>query len=31
MIASVLAYWTHDLDPVAIRFPQGWGLLGVHW
>lgn len=26
-----LAYWTHDLDPVAIRFPEGWFLHGIHW
>ena len=26
-----LAYWTHDLDPVAFRFPESWGLRGVHW
>lgn len=25
------AYWVHDLDPVAIRFPEGWPLRGVHW
>jgi len=31
MIAAALAYWTHDLDPVAFRFPEGWGLRGVHW
>ncbi len=31
MIAALLAYWTHDLDPVALRFPPGWGLAGVHW
>jgi len=26
-----LAYWTHNLDPVAIRFPEGWFLYGIHW
>lgn len=26
-----LAYWVHDLDPVAVRFPEGWPLRGVHW
>ena len=26
-----LAYWTHDLDPVAFRFPESWGLRGIHW
>lgn len=31
MIPSAPAYWTHDLDPVAIRFPESWGLRGVHW
>jgi hypothetical protein len=31
MIAAALAYWTHDLDPVAIHFPENWGLRGVHW
>jgi phosphatidylglycerol:prolipoprotein diacylglycerol transferase len=31
MIAAALAFWTHDLDPVAFRFPAGWGLAGVHW
>ena len=31
MIAAVLAYWTHNLDPVAIHFPESWGLRGVHW
>jgi phosphatidylglycerol:prolipoprotein diacylglycerol transferase len=31
-LASVtLAYWVHDLDPVALRFPAGWPLHGVHW
>lgn len=31
-LASVtLAYWVHDLDPVALRFPAGWPLSGVHW
>jgi phosphatidylglycerol:prolipoprotein diacylglycerol transferase len=25
------AYWVHDLDPVAVRFPEGWPLRGVHW
>ena len=31
MIAAALAYWTHDLDPVAFHFPESWGLRGVHW
>mgnify|MGYP000950484969 CR=1 FL=1 len=31
MIAAALAYWTHDLDPVAVRFPESWGLRGIHW
>jgi phosphatidylglycerol:prolipoprotein diacylglycerol transferase len=31
MTAAALAFWTHDLDPVAIRFPEAWGLRGVHW
>jgi phosphatidylglycerol:prolipoprotein diacylglycerol transferase len=31
MNAAVFAYWTHDLDPVAFRFPESWGLRGVHW
>lgn len=26
-----LAYWVHHLDPVAIRFPEGWFLKGIHW
>ncbi len=26
-----LAYWTHNLDPVAIHFPEGWFLRGIHW
>ena len=26
-----LAYWTHDLDPVALHFPEGWFLHGIHW
>ena len=28
---AMLAYWVHDLDPVAVRFPEGWPLRGVHW
>ena len=28
---AVLAYWVHDLDPLALRFPDGWPLRGVHW
>jgi prolipoprotein diacylglyceryltransferase len=31
MNSAWLAYWTHDLDPVAFRFPESWGLRGVHW
>lgn len=31
MIVAGPAYWTHALDPVAIRFPASWGLVGVHW
>lgn len=31
MISAILAYWVHDLDPVAIHFPAGWALRGVHW
>jgi phosphatidylglycerol:prolipoprotein diacylglycerol transferase len=31
MIAAALAFWVHDLDPVAIHFPPSWGLRGVHW
>ena len=30
-VASSFAYWTHNLDPVAIRFPDGWVLHGIHW
>ena len=30
-MTAALAFWTHDLDPVAIRFPEAWGLRGVHW
>jgi phosphatidylglycerol:prolipoprotein diacylglycerol transferase len=26
-----LGYWVHHLDPVAIHFPEGWFLKGVHW
>ncbi|MEN9653262.1 MAG: hypothetical protein RL303_982, partial [Verrucomicrobiota bacterium] len=29
MTFAALAYWTHDLDPVAFRFPESWGLRGV--
>ncbi len=29
--AASFAYWTHNLDPVAIRFPEGWVLHGIHW
>lgn len=29
--AGSLAYWVHDLDPVAIHFPEGWFLHGIHW
>ncbi len=31
ILAATLAYWVHDLDPVAFRFPEGWPLRGVHW
>jgi phosphatidylglycerol:prolipoprotein diacylglycerol transferase len=31
VLAARLAYWVHDLDPVALRFPEGWPLRGVHW
>ena len=31
LAAAHLAYWVHDLDPVALRFPEGWPLRGVHW
>jgi phosphatidylglycerol:prolipoprotein diacylglycerol transferase len=31
MSFAALAYWTHDLDPVAVRFPESWGLRGIHW
>lgn len=31
MTPALLAYWVHDLDPVALRFPEGWPLRGVHW
>jgi phosphatidylglycerol:prolipoprotein diacylglycerol transferase len=24
-------FWVHDLDPVALRFPEGWPLHGIHW
>ena len=24
-------FWVHDLDPVAIHFPQSWGLQGIYW
>lgn len=30
-MSACLAYWVHDLDPVAIHFPGSWGLRGVHW
>lgn len=30
-LVATLAYWVHDLDPVAVRFPEGWPLRGVHW
>ena len=29
--AASIAYWVHNLDPVAIRFPEGWFLRGIHW
>lgn len=25
------AYYTHSLDPVALRFPQGWFIEGIYW
>lgn len=25
------AYWVHNLDPVAVRFPEGFFLKGIHW
>jgi len=28
---AALAFWVHDLDPVAIHFPVSWGWRGVHW
>lgn len=31
LAAASFAYWVHNLDPVAIRFPDGWFLRGVHW
>lgn len=31
VVSAALAYWVHDLDPVAFRFPEGWPLHGVHW
>jgi phosphatidylglycerol:prolipoprotein diacylglycerol transferase len=24
-------FWVHHLDPVAIHFPQSWGLQGIYW
>ena len=24
-------FWVHDLDPVAVHFPAGWHLAGIHW
>lgn len=30
-MSSALAYWVHDLDPVAVHFPPQWGLPGIHW
>ena len=24
-------FWVHDLDPIALRFPAGWPLHGIHW
>ena len=27
----MIAYWVHRLDPVAIHFPEGWLLKGIHW
>jgi len=24
-------FWVHDLDPVALHFPAGWHLAGIHW
>ena len=31
MIFPGFGYWVHHLDPVALRFPEGWPLRGVHW
>jgi len=30
-VLAPLAYWVHDLDPVAVHFPEDWPLRGVHW
>ncbi|MFM9015903.1 MAG: prolipoprotein diacylglyceryl transferase, partial [Verrucomicrobiota bacterium] len=30
-MTAPLAFWVHDLDPVAFRFPADWPLGGVHW
>ncbi|MDR2983164.1 MAG: prolipoprotein diacylglyceryl transferase [Puniceicoccales bacterium] len=24
-------YWVHDLNPMMIRFPEGWPIEGIHW
>lgn len=26
-----LAYWTHNLDPFFIKFPEGWAVDGIRW
>lgn len=25
------SHWVHDLDPFAVRFPEGWPLDGIRW
>ncbi|MDR1665501.1 MAG: prolipoprotein diacylglyceryl transferase [Puniceicoccales bacterium] len=27
----MLSYWTHNLDPLAIKFPSGFPLPGIRW
>lgn len=31
MISTFLAYWTHNLDPFIVRFPQNWFIEGIRW